>query len=115
MRESHRHLAIRRYRASDAPALAQLYFDSARSLGARRNSEQQVAVWAPAPAGPATVHARASDRRTTLVAVDAQREMLGYGALEADGHIDPFTAGQMRRALVSLARCWMHCWRWPLP
>ena len=68
--------------------MAQLYFDSARQLGARRYSPEQVAAWAPAPADPAAVHARASDGRLTLVAVDPQGLVLDYGDLESDGHLD---------------------------
>ena len=79
---------IRPYQAADAEALAQLYFDSARLLGARRYSPDQVAAWAPAPAEASVVHARASDGRTTLVAVGAQGSVLGYGDLERNGHID---------------------------
>lgn len=91
--------SIRAYQPSDAPQMAQLYFDSARRLGARRYSADQVAAWAPAPADPQTVAARAADGRTTLVAVDAQARVLAYGDLEPNGHIDhlycdPDAAGQ---------------------
>lgn len=79
---------VRLYREADAPEMAQLYFDSARQLGARRYSAEQVAAWAPAPLEASAVQARAADGRTTLVAVNAGGEVLGYGDLEADGHID---------------------------
>lgn len=79
---------VRAYEASDAAQLSNLYFRSARVLGARRYSAEQVSAWAPAPADPAVVHGRASDGRTTLVAVDADGVVLGYGDLEGDGHID---------------------------
>ncbi len=79
---------IRPYQPTDAPHMARLYFDSARTLGARRYTRQQVAAWAPAPADPALVHARAGDGRTTLVAASPRGEVLGYADLEADGHID---------------------------
>lgn len=81
-------ISIRAYRAGDAPVMAQLYFDSARRLGVRCYTPEQVAAWAPAPVDAAVVHARATDGRVTLVAVDAAGEMLAYGDLEADGHID---------------------------
>ncbi|KDP93442.1 hypothetical protein ER13_01355 [Brevundimonas sp. EAKA] len=68
--------------------MARLFFDSARTLGVRRYSPEQVAAWAAAPADPARVHARASDGRITLVAAIFDTEILGYGDLEADGHID---------------------------
>lgn len=79
---------IRRYRKADASALAQLYFDSVRTLGPRRYTSEQVLAWAPAPADPAIVHARAADGRHTLVVASADGTVLGYGDLEQDGHID---------------------------
>ena len=79
---------IRRYQPGDAAPMARLYFESARQLGPRRYSPAQVEAWAPAPADPAGVHARATDGRLTLVAVDEQGDVIGYGDLEADGHID---------------------------
>lgn len=79
---------LRAYQAADAAQLSELYFTSARRLGARRYSPEQVAAWAPAPIDPAVVNERANDGRTTLVAVDAQGAVLGYGDLEGDGHID---------------------------
>jgi putative acetyltransferase len=79
---------IRRYRAGDEAAMAQLYFDAARTLGRRHYSQQQVEAWAPAPADPAAVRARAQDGRTTLVAVNIAGEVVAYGDLEADGHVD---------------------------
>jgi putative acetyltransferase len=80
--------AIRPYRDADAEAMARLYYDSARTLGARRYSPEQVAAWAPAPLDPADVRRRAADGRITLVAVDDADQVIAYGDLEADGHID---------------------------
>jgi len=90
---------IRSYQSGDAAQMARLYFDSARQLGSRRYSPEQVEAWAPEPADPSTVHARAADGRYTLVATDERGDVVGYGDLEADGHIDhlycrPDAAGQ---------------------
>lgn len=79
---------LRAYSSADAAEMSELYYESARELGARRYSHEQVAAWAPAPVDPSTVHARASDGRTTLVAVDDRGRLVGYGDLESDGHID---------------------------
>jgi putative acetyltransferase len=79
---------IREYRPGDAPQIARLYFDSVRGLGPRRYTAEQVTAWAPSLADPAAVHARASDGRTTLVAVDEADAVLAYGDLQPDGHID---------------------------
>lgn len=79
---------IRRYQPADAAQMAQLYFESARQLGARRYSSEQVEAWAPAPTEPAAVHARAADGRITLVALNSKGAVVAYGDLEPDGHID---------------------------
>lgn len=78
---------IRQYTAADAPHLAGLYFDSARTLGLRRYSAEQVAAWSPAPASAESVHKRATDGRLTLVACGTDGAVLAYGDLEQDGHI----------------------------
>lgn len=90
---------IREFLASDAPALARLYFESARTLGARRYSADQVAAWAPAPVAAEVVETRALDGRLTLVATDLDGVVLAYGDLEQNGHIDhlyahPVAAGR---------------------
>jgi putative acetyltransferase len=79
---------IREYKEADAPALAQVFYDAVHTIGPRRYSPEQLAAWAPAVPDPAGVHARASDGRLTLVAVGADGRVLGYGDLEANGHID---------------------------
>jgi putative acetyltransferase len=81
-------IRTREYRDGDAPFIAQLFYSSVRELGPRRYVPEQVAAWAPEPPDPATVHARATDGRITLVAVNASNEVIGYGDLEQDGHID---------------------------
>lgn len=81
-------ITIRPYEDADAPFLAQLFFDSVRSIGRRFYTAAQVIAWAPTPADPETVRARASDGRTTLVGVNSADELVGYGDLEPDGHLD---------------------------
>jgi putative acetyltransferase len=81
-------ITIRPYEDADAPVLAQLFFDSVRSIGRRFYTAEQVTAWAPAPADPEGVRARAGDGRTTLVAVNSADEVVGYGDLEPDGHLD---------------------------
>jgi putative acetyltransferase len=81
-------MSIREYQNGDALSMAQLFYSSVRSLGPRRYTAEQVAAWAPKVSDPATVHARAMDGRITLVAVNALKEIVGYGDLEGDGHID---------------------------
>jgi len=81
-------IEIREYREGDAPRLAQLFYESVRGLGPRRYSPDQVAAWAPKPPDPVAVHTRATDGRTTLVALDTSGEVVGYGDLESNVHID---------------------------
>lgn len=102
---------IRPYTAADATQLARLYFDSARNLGLRRYSAEQVAAWAPEPASAEGVHKRALDGRLTLVACGANGVVFAYGDLEQDGHIDHLyahpdasgqgVAGAVLRALIA--------------
>ena len=91
-------MRIRRYVASDAAPLAALYRRSVEQIGARDYAPQQVEAWAACTPTPERIHERATDGRTTLVAVDGDRP-LGFIDLERDGHIDffycaPEAAGQ---------------------
>jgi putative acetyltransferase len=79
---------IRAYQDGDGPIVAQLFYDSVRELGPRRYRSDQVGAWAPASPDPAALHARATDGRITLVAIDAAGEIIAWGDLEHDGHID---------------------------
>lgn len=106
-------IRIRPYRAADAPSMARLYFDSVRELGSRRYSPEQVAAWAPEPPSPAKVNARAGDGRVTLIAERPTGELMAYGDLERDGHIDhlyrhpaaePGAAQTLLLALIDRAR-----------
>ncbi|RYG95318.1 MAG: GNAT family N-acetyltransferase [Alphaproteobacteria bacterium] len=104
---------IRPYDPSDAAQLSRLYFESARSLGLRRYSAEQVAAWAPSPASAEVVDKRASDGRLTLVACGVDGAVLAYGDLERNGHIDHLyahpvasgrgIAGAVLNALVAAA------------
>jgi putative acetyltransferase len=79
---------IRPYAAEDAEPLAAIFYASVREVGRRDYSAEQVAAWAPRPPSPERMHARASDGRVLLVAINGEGEPLAYGDLEADGHID---------------------------
>ncbi|HEY3697497.1 GNAT family N-acetyltransferase [Phenylobacterium sp.] len=81
-------VTIRTYEEADAPIMAELYFQSVRIIGARHYRPEQVTAWAPASIDPAYVRARAADGRTTLVAINDRGEIVGYGDLEPDGHVD---------------------------
>jgi putative acetyltransferase len=67
--------------------LADLYARSIRYFGPHAYAPEQVEAWA-ATASPARIAARCEDGRVVLVAVDERDRPLGYGDLEADGHLD---------------------------
>lgn len=81
-------VAVRPFRAADAPRLAGLFHAAVHGLAAGDYAQAQLAAWSPAPVDPARFVARASDGRFTLVAVDDRDSAVAYGDLEADGHID---------------------------
>jgi putative acetyltransferase len=80
--------SLRPYQPGDAEPIAKLQFDSVRRIGARAYTPEQAAAWAPEPWPPAKVHDRATDGRTTLVAVDELDEVIGCCDLEPNGHLD---------------------------
>lgn len=81
---------IRRYVASDALGLAALYMASVRGIGPRDYSPEQVEAWASLVPSAEQMHQRYTDGRMSLVAVDERGEALGFGDIEADGHIGYF-------------------------
>jgi putative acetyltransferase len=79
---------IRAYRDGDAPALAQLFYDSVRQAARRDYRQAQVEAWAPRVQDPSRFATKAADGRVFLVAIDGKDEPIAFGDLEADGHID---------------------------
>lgn len=77
---------IRGYRASDAPEIARLFYETVRSVNRADYSEEQVRAWAPRVPDPEKLHARAACRRT-LVA-EERGEVVGFAELEEDGRLD---------------------------
>ena len=87
-RMSLRTIVIREYRIGDAGAMAEVYYHAVRELGSRRYSPEQVEAWAPEIPDAARFASRAGDGRLTLVAVDGSAEVVAFGDLEPNGHID---------------------------
>jgi putative acetyltransferase len=79
--------AIRACRPGDATALADLYRRSVMHYGLGAYSPVQVAAWAGSISAQ-KIAARSGDGRHVAVAVDAAGGILGWGDLEADGHVD---------------------------
>ena len=82
-----RHYALRPFRDTDAPALAELFHASVREVGAHHYTEPQTRAWSPTVLDPADYIERAKSR-VVLVAIDGDDAPLGYGDLEPDGHLD---------------------------
>ncbi|WP_334177294.1 GNAT family N-acetyltransferase [Pseudoxanthomonas sp.] len=80
-------VSLRPYRPDDAAALSDLYARSVRHYGPRAYTPAQIAAWA-ATARVERTAARCSDGRHVRVAQDDAGRVLGFGDLEADGHLD---------------------------
>ena len=81
-------MLIRRFEADDAEHLVALFHASVHQIGIHDYSAEQVSAWSPAVPDPRNYIRRSLDGRTFLVAVDDDNRPIGYGDLEADGHID---------------------------
>ncbi len=77
---------IRDYDAGDAPEIAQLFYETVRSVNRADYSEEQVEAWAPSVPDLEELHARVADRRT-LVGEEGG-EVVGFAVLEGDRHLD---------------------------
>ena len=80
-------MQVRRFRSSDAAALAAIFHASVRKGGLRHYSPNQVAAWSPAPPDREAYRTRADDR-SLFVAVDGEDQPVGYADLRSDGYID---------------------------
>jgi putative acetyltransferase len=81
-------MEIRHFRATDAGALAAIFFSSVRQIGGQHYTAEQVAAWAPKSPDPDVFTRLASDGRTFLVATGKNGEPIAYGDIEEHGHID---------------------------
>jgi putative acetyltransferase len=80
-------MKIRSYKPDDAEALADLYVRSVHHYGPRCYTAAQVAAWA-STASASRIGERNLNGRFVAVAVDDSGMILGWGDLEADGHLD---------------------------
>lgn len=77
----------RPYQPDDAEALANVYIRSVHHYGPRCYTAAQVAAWA-STASASRIGERNLDGRFVAVAVADAGTILGWGDLEADGHLD---------------------------
>ena len=81
-------MRIRRFEPKDTEEVARLFHDTVRTVNRRDYSQPQVEAWAPDQ--PDLVRwTETCQSRMTFVAEEAG-QILGFGELEADGHIDRF-------------------------
>jgi putative acetyltransferase len=81
-------LRIRQYDLHDAPAIAQLFYETIHSINRKDYSEEEVRAVAPEVPDADIWHLRMSQRHT-LVAED-NSQILAFAELESDGHLDMF-------------------------
>jgi putative acetyltransferase len=79
-------IRIRNYDDGDAMTIVRLFYDTIHSINQRDYSVEQVQAWAPEIPDAQLWHNRMI-ARYTLVA-DQAGELLGFGELEAQGHLD---------------------------
>ena len=79
---------IRPYTAADAALLADIFNRAVAVIGARHYSPEQIAAWLDGGMEGDETHARCSDGRLVLVAVDAADAAVAFADLEDNGHID---------------------------
>ncbi len=78
----------RLFRPEDAAQIEQVFQASVTQLGPRFYSEAQVKAWAAHGPNVSQILDRNKDGRITFVATDIKQEVLAYGELEPDGHIE---------------------------
>src|SRR5580693_843825 len=79
-------IRIRDYERSDAVMIVRLFYETIHSINQRDYSAEQVQAWAPEIPDVQLWHDRMIERHT-LVA-DQNAELLGFGELEPQGHLD---------------------------
>ena len=78
---------VRRFRSSDASALASIFHASVREGGLRHYSPEQVIAWSPSLPSSNAYQDRAR-RSMVFVAVDETDCPIGYADVRSDGYID---------------------------
>lgn len=85
---------IRTYRISDTQAIMQLFYDTIHTINRRDYTKAQIDAWAPETMEvEAWVKGLSHDRKVVYVAevsVAGKEQIIGFGELENDGHIDCF-------------------------
>jgi GNAT superfamily N-acetyltransferase len=81
-------LLLRPYRPSDAEALVQLFTETVHRVNRQDYTQAQCDAWAPRPYDLHAWEQRLTHTQPLIAELD--RVIVGFGELEADGHIDAF-------------------------
>ena len=81
-------MQIRRFQPQDTEQIARLFHNTVRQINIKDYSQSQIAAWSPDQIYFRDWLKVCSDR-FTYVAVE-ERQILGFGELESNGHIDCF-------------------------
>ncbi|MBD2676469.1 MULTISPECIES: GNAT family N-acetyltransferase [Nostoc] len=81
-------MKIREYRLSDTQAIANLFYDTIHEINIADYTQEQVEAWAPKNMDYEVWHKRLQVKLPYIA--EDNGEIVGFGELEADGHIDCF-------------------------
>ncbi|MEH2069180.1 MAG: GNAT family N-acetyltransferase [Nostoc sp.] len=81
-------LLIREYRLSDTKAIVKLFYDTIHEINIGDYTQEQVDAWAPKNMDYEVWHKRLQTKLPYIA--EDNGEIVGFGELEADGHIDCF-------------------------
>jgi len=81
-------MRLRRYRKSDIPQIAKLYYNTIHQVNSKDYSPSQIQAWAPR-VYPTRFWATRFQRYTVYV-VEVEQHIVGFAEFENNGHIDCF-------------------------
>ncbi|MDF5709894.1 MAG: GNAT family N-acetyltransferase [Nostoc sp. S4] len=81
-------MLIREYRLSDTEAIVKLFYDTIHEINIGDYTQEQIDAWAPKNMDYEVWHKRLQTKLPYIA--ENNGEIVGFGELEADGHIDCF-------------------------
>ncbi|MCF2149220.1 GNAT family N-acetyltransferase [Desmonostoc muscorum LEGE 12446] len=81
-------MKIREYKLSDTEAILKLFYDTIHEINICDYTQEQVDAWAPKNMDYEAWHKRLQTKLPYIA--EDNGEIVGFGELEADGHIDCF-------------------------
>ncbi|MFN6517502.1 MAG: GNAT family N-acetyltransferase [Nostoc sp. CreGUA01] len=81
-------MKIREYKLSDTQAIMKLFYDTIHEINICDYTQEQVDAWAPKNMDYEAWHKRLQTKLPYIA--EENGEIVGFGELEADGHIDCF-------------------------